>query len=423
MYASVITIGDEILIGQIVDTNAAYISQSLGNIGITVRERVSVGDTADEIRRAIDREQSLSEVVVMTGGLGPTKDDVTKRTLAAYFGCGMVRHQPTYEMVREMLLRRGIEFSELNRRQADVPTCCTVLPNRNGTAPGMWFDRDGKVIVSLAGVPFEMKALMDEQVVPLLKEKFRLRSNVHRTMITFGIAESILAERIEAWENSLPEWLHLAYLPSPSGIKLRLSAYEKDAEPARRRIDDCFSELEKVIPEYVVGYDDCTLVDSVARLLTEKHATLAAAESCTGGRIAAQIVEKDGASRFFLCGVVSYSNASKVNVLGVDAMDIERYGAVSRQVAEQMAEGVRRISGADYAVSTTGIAGPTGGSEDKPVGTVWIAVATPSGVTARRMCYGRLRKQNIERASASALDMLRRILSGTFSETGSEVLI
>ena len=262
MYASVITIGDEILIGQIVDTNAAYISQSLGNIGITVRERVSVGDTADEIRRAIDREQSLSEVVVMTGGLGPTKDDVTKRTLAAYFGCGMVRHQPTYEMVREMLLRRGIEFSELNRRQADVPTCCTVLPNRNGTAPGMWFDRDGKVIVSLAGVPFEMKALMDEQVVPLLKEKFRLRSNVHRTMITFGIAESILAERIEAWENSLPEWLHLAYLPSPSGIKLRLSAYEKDAEPARRRIDDCFSELEKIIPEYVVGYDDCTLVDS-----------------------------------------------------------------------------------------------------------------------------------------------------------------
>lgn len=423
MYASVITIGDEILVGQIVDTNAAYISQSLGNIGITVRERVSVGDTADEIRRALDRELSLSEIVVMTGGLGPTKDDVTKRTLAAYFGCGMVRHQPTYDMVREMLLRRGIEFSELNRRQADVPECCTVLPNRNGTAPGMWFDRDGKVIVSLAGVPFEMKALMDEQVVPLLKEKFRLRSNVHRTMITFGIAESILAERIEAWENSLPEWLHLAYLPSPSGIKLRLSAYEKDAEPARRRIDDCFSELEKIIPEYVVGYDDCTLVDSVARLLTEKHATLAAAESCTGGRIAAQIVEKDGASRFFLCGVVSYSNASKVNVLGVDAMDIERYGAVSRQVAEQMAEGVRRISGADYAVSTTGIAGPTGGSEDKPVGTVWIAVATPSGVTARRMCYGRLRKQNIERASASALDMLRRILSGTFSEMGSEVLI
>lgn len=423
MYASVITIGDEILVGQIVDTNAAYISQSLGNIGITVRERVSVGDTADEIRRALDRELSLSEIVVMTGGLGPTKDDVTKRTLAAYFGCGMVRHQPTYDMVREMLLRRGIEFSELNRRQADVPECCTVLPNRNGTAPGMWFDRDGKVIVSLAGVPFEMKALMDEQVVPLLKEKFRLRSNVHRTMITFGIAESILAERIEAWENSLPEWLHLAYLPSPSGIKLRLSAYEKDAEPARRRIDDCFSELEKIIPEYVVGYDDCTLVDSVARLLTEKHATLAAAESCTGGRIAAQIVEKDGASRFFLCGVVSYSNASKVNVLGVDAMDIERYGAVSRQVAEQMAEGVRRISGADYAVSTTGIAGPTGGSEDKPVGTVWIAVATPSGATARRMCYGRLREQNIERASASALDMLRRILSGTFSETGSEVLI
>lgn len=423
MFASVITIGDEILIGQIVDTNAAYISQCLGRIGITVRERISVGDSSQEITQALNRELSLSDVVIMTGGLGPTKDDITKRTLAEYFGCEMVRHQPTYEMVREMLDRRGIEFNELNRRQADVPACCTVLPNRNGTAPGMWFERDGKVVVSLAGVPFEMRALMDEQVTVLLRRKYELRSNVHRTMITFGIAESVLAEKIEAWEDSLPEWLHLAYLPSPSSIRLRLSAYDTDSVQARERIDACFSELEKIIPDYVVGYEDCSLVDSVARLLVERDATLAVAESCTGGRIAAQIVEKEGASRFFLCGVVSYSNESKSKILGVSAESIERYGAVSRQVAEQMAEGVRRISGADYGVATTGIAGPSGGSAEKPVGTVWIAVAGPTGVTARRMCYGRLREQNIERASASALSMLRLVLSGKSFSADDDFII
>ncbi len=423
MFASVITIGDEILIGQIVDTNAAYISQCLGRIGITVRERISVGDSSQEITQALNRELSLSDVVIMTGGLGPTKDDITKRTLAEYFGCEMVRHQPTYEMVREMLDRRGIEFNELNRRQADVPACCTVLPNRNGTAPGMWFERDGKVVVSLAGVPFEMRALMDEQVTALLRQKYEFRSNVHRTMITFGIAESVLAEKIEAWEDSLPEWLHLAYLPSPSSIRLRLSAYDTDSVRAREQIDACFSELEKIIPDYVVGYEDCSLVDSVARLLVERSATLAVAESCTGGRIAAQIVEKEGASRFFLCGVVSYSNESKSKILGVSAESIERYGAVSRQVAEQMAEGVRRISGADYGVATTGIAGPSGGSAAKPVGTVWIAVAGPTGVTARRMCYGRLREQNIERASASALNMLRLVLSGKSFSVGDDFII
>lgn len=423
MYASVITIGDEILIGQIVDTNAAYISQCLGRIGITVRERISVGDSAQEITHALNRELSLSDVVIMTGGLGPTKDDITKRTLADYFGCEMVRHQPTYEMVREMLDRRGIEFNELNRRQADVPACCTVLPNRNGTAPGMWFERDGKIVVSLAGVPLEMRALMDEQVTVLLRRKYELRSNVHRTMITFGIAESVLAEKIEAWEDSLPEWLHLAYLPSPSSIRLRLSAYDTDSVQARERIDACFSDLEKIIPDYVVGYEDCSLVDSVARLIVERNATLAVAESCTGGRIAAQIVEKEGASRFFLCGVVSYSNESKSKILGVSAESIERYGAVSRQVAEQMAQGVRRISGADYGVATTGIAGPSGGSAEKPVGTVWIAVAGPTGVAARRMCYGRLREQNIERASASALSMLRLVLSGKSFSADDDFII
>ncbi len=417
MNAYVITVGDEILIGQIVDTNAAYISRCLGDIGITVEERISVGDDAERIAEAIGRGMSRCRVVIMTGGLGPTRDDITKRTLSAYFDSPLVRHEPTYAAVRDMLARRGIEFNELNRGQADVPACCTVLPNRNGTAPGMWFERDGRILVSLAGVPFEMKALMDEQVVPRLKEMFSLRSNVHRTMITFGLAESVLAKKIEPWEDSLPEWLHLAYLPSPSAIRLRLSAYDTDAASARELIDSLFSQLERMIGPYVIGYDDCSVVDSVMELLALRQATVAVAESCTGGRIASQIVEKAGASQYFLCGVVSYSNESKAGILGVSAGDIERYGAVSSQVAAQMAEGVRRISGADYGVATTGIAGPGGGTAEKPVGTVWIGIATAEKVVTRRMCYGQLRQQNIERASASALALLRLALMDCLDES------
>ena len=407
MKAQIITIGDEILIGQIVDTNAAYISRALNSVGVVVTERLSIGDDRDRIIEALDTSLSQCDMVITTGGLGPTKDDITKKTLAEYFNSELVRDKEVYAHVKKMLEERGIEFNELNQGQALVPACCTVLPNMKGTAPGMWFERDGKVVVSLPGVPFEMEALMQEEVLPRLAEHFSLKQIVHRTMITTGLAESMLAKRIEAWENTLPPYIKLAYLPSPSQVRLRLSAYEVDGRKVGEEIDRLFSQLEKIIPQYVVGYQNESIYTSVHKMLLRKGLTLATAESCTGGAIAAHFTSQAGASGYFLCGVVSYSNEAKHNVLGVDMSDIERYGAVSRPVVEQMAEGARRISGADYAVATSGIAGPTGGTPDKPVGTVWMAVATPSGVRSQVKILGSAREQVIERAASTVVAMLR----------------
>ena len=407
MKAQIITIGDEILIGQIVDTNAAYISRALNSVGVVVTERLSIGDDRDRIIEALDTSLSQCDMVITTGGLGPTKDDITKKTLAEYFNSELVRDKEVYAHVKKMLEERGIEFNELNQGQALVPACCTVLPNMKGTAPGMWFERDGKVVVSLPGVPFEMEALMQEEVLPRLAEHFSLKQIVHRTMITTGLAESMLAKRIEAWENALPPYIKLAYLPSPSQVRLRLSAYEVDGRKVGEEIDRLFSQLEKIIPQYVVGYQNESIYTSVHKMLLRKGLTLATAESCTGGAIAAHFTSQAGASAYFLCGVVSYSNEAKHNVLGVDMSDIERYGAVSRPVVEQMAEGARRISGADYAVATSGIAGPTGGTPDKPVGTVWMAVATPSGVRSQVKILGSAREQVIERAASTVVAMLR----------------
>lgn len=407
MKAQIITIGDEILIGQIVDTNAAYISRALNSVGVVVTERLSIGDDRDRIIEALDTSLSQCDMVITTGGLGPTKDDITKKTLAEYFHSELVCDKEVYAHVQKMLEERGIEFNELNQRQALVPACCTVLPNMKGTAPGMWFERDGKVVVSLPGVPFEMEALMQEEVLPRLAEHFSLKQIVHRTMITTGLAESMLAKRIEAWENALPPYIKLAYLPSPSQVRLRLSAYEVDGRKVGEEIDRLFSQLEKIIPQYVVGYQNESIYTSVHKMLLRKGLTLATAESCTGGAIASHFTSQAGASGYFLCGVVSYSNEAKHNVLGVDMSDIERYGAVSRPVVEQMAEGARRISGADYAVATSGIAGPTGGTPDKPVGTVWMAVATPSGVRSQVKILGSAREQVIERAASTVVAMLR----------------
>ena len=407
MKAQIITIGDEILIGQIVDTNAAYISRALNSVGVVVTERLSIGDDRDRIIEALDTSLSQCDMVITTGGLGPTKDDITKKTLAEYFHSELVCDKEVYAHVKKMLEERGIEFNELNQGQALVPACCTVLPNMKGTAPGMWFERDGKVVVSLPGVPFEMEALMQEEVLPRLAEHFSVKQIVHRTMITTGLAESMLAKRIEAWENALPPYIKLAYLPSPSQVRLRLSAYEVDGRKVGEEIDRLFSQLEKIIPQYVVGYQNESIYTSVHKMLLRKGLTLATAESCTGGAIAAHFTSQAGASGYFLCGVVSYSNEAKHNVLGVDMSDIERYGAVSRPVVEQMAEGARRISGADYAVATSGIAGPTGGTPDKPVGTVWMAVATPSGVRSQVKILGSAREQVIERATSTVVAMLR----------------
>lgn len=406
MKSTIITIGDEILIGQILDTNSRYISQALNRIGVVVTERTSIGDSAEQIVSTLDRALAQSDVVIITGGLGPTKDDITKHTLARYYNSELVYNEQVGSFVEQLLARRGIAFTELNRGQAMVPQCCTVLHNAHGTAPGMWFERDGKVVVSLPGVPFEMRHLIDDSVVPMLAERFELKAIVHRTMITSGIPESILAERIATWEDNLPDVLHLAYLPAPNVVRLRLSAYEVDGQSVRQMIDDEFDKLKGIIPEAIVGFEDATVEQLVHRWMTENGKTLSVAESCTGGAIAAKFTAMAGASVYFNAGVVSYSNEAKRDILGVNMDDIVRYGAVSETVAIQMAEGVRRAGQSDYAVSTTGIAGPTGGSAEKPVGTVWIGVATPKGSFAVLKNCGTDRSQIIDRATAYAIKLL-----------------
>ena len=408
--ATIITIGDEILIGQIVDTNSVSIAKRLNTIGITVAEKLSIGDNAEQIEATLKRAHSQSQVVIITGGLGPTKDDITKHTLARIFSSPLVENKEVAEFVEKLLAARGIAFNAINRSQALVPECCEVLFNYHGTAPGMWFDDGENVTISLPGVPFEMEHLMDE-VIPRLKAHYTLNSNIHRTMITSGIAESILAERIAAWEDALPADIKLAYLPAPNIVRLRLSTYNSaDSEAARTRIDKLFNELYSIIPDNIVGYEDASVQQLVHQILTERGQTLAVAESCTGGTIASRFTAMAGSSAYFLAGVVSYSNESKRDVLGVNYDDIMRYGAVSESVARQMAEGARRITGADYAIATTGIAGPSGGSEEKPVGTVWIAVATPTHTITMLRQSGTDRGQIINRASAYAIEMLYKEL-------------
>ncbi len=412
MQAEIITIGDELLIGQVVDTNSAWLGSTLGDDGIKVIQITSVQDNAAQIVQAVNDALSRADIVLMTGGLGPTKDDITKKTLAEMFGMKLVRNEQVYEMVGKQLALRGIAFTELNQGQALVPDGCTVLPNRNGTAPGMWFERDGKVLISMPGVPFEMKALVKDEVLPRLRKHFALDANVHRTIITFGLAESILADTIASWEEALPPYLHLAYLPSALCIRLRLSAYEIDRQKAEQEIESQIEKLSKVIPHYIIGSEDDSLESVTGTLLKTRGETLATAESCTGGNIAHRFTAMPGASEYFKGGVVAYSNEVKMALLGVDPESLNRYGAVSQNVAEQMAEGVRRATGATYGISTTGIAGPTGGTPEKPVGTVWMAVATPNGVFSRRMVFGSVRSQNIERASSNCINLLRLQLLG-----------
>ena len=410
--ATIITIGDEILIGQIVDTNSASISKHLNGAGITVEEKTSIGDEAEQIELTLQRVLQTSQVVIITGGLGPTKDDITKHTLARIFNSSMHEDERVCEHVRTLLERRGITFNDLNRGQAMVPDCCTVLFNAYGTAPGMWFETEsGAVVISLPGVPFEMEHLMEDEVMPRLKTHFSLHANVHRTMITAGLPESMLAERIEEWEDALPKWMKLAYLPAPNIVRLRLSAYDReDGEAAREAINAEFDKLHNIIPGHIVGFEGATMQSLVHEVMRERGLTLATAESCTGGTIASLFTAMAGASAYFLGGVVAYANEVKRDVLGVNYNDIMTHGAVSETVARQMAEGVRRITGADYAIATTGIAGPTGGSEAKPVGTVWMAVATPHRTVAMVRASGSDRGQIINRASAYAIEMLYKEL-------------
>lgn len=405
MNAGIIIIGDEILIGQVVDINSSWISREMNKIGFRTETVITVGDDGKSISDAIDRCLEVADVVFMTGGLGPTKDDITKKVICEKFGTELVLNEAVLANVAEMLGRRGIALTENNRGQALVPATATVINNAVGTAPGIMMERNGKLLFSMPGVPFEMRYLMEHEIIPLIKKHYNLKPVFHKTLLLTGIAESILAEKISDWEDSLAENVRLAYLPAYSSIRMRLSVYQPD-DTTESYINAKVEELKKIVPENIIAYEDIKLEELVGKLLKDRHCTVATAESCTGGKVASLITSVSGSSEYYKGSVVSYCNEVKADVLGVSRADLEKYGAVSNTVAEQMASGVRRLLKTDYAVATTGIAGPTGGSDEKPVGTVWIAVATPTKVVSRKYVFGKDRSINIERFAASALSML-----------------
>lgn len=412
MKAEIINIGDELLIGQVINTNASWMATQLTLAGIDVVHIAAVSDKRDAIRDALDHASGKADIILMTGGLGPTKDDITKKVLAEYFNSGMIFHQPTFEQVKAIFKARHFEVTEENRQQALIPEKCTPLFNRNGTAPGMWFEQNGKIYVSMPGVPFETKAMMTEQVIPKLKEHFNLSSIVYKTVMTTGLGESFLAERIKDWENGLPKHIKLAYLPQPGIVRLRLTTSGDDEAKLKAEIDDLITDLHTYIDELIFGYDDITMEEVIGKLLLEKGKTLSTAESCTGGYIAHLITSIAGSSNYYSGSVVSYSNEAKMSVLDVPMEDINAHGAVSREVVEAMATGAQQKFDTDYAIATSGIAGPSGGTAEKPVGTTWIALATRNGVKAELFHFGEHRGRNIRRAALAALNMLRIKLIG-----------
>jgi nicotinamide-nucleotide amidase len=406
--AEIITIGDEILIGQTVDTNSSWIGTELNMLGIKVNRITSVSDNRDEIISTLDASLARVRVVLITGGLGPTSDDITKETLAEYFGARLVMDEGVLANVAERLQRRNLKMNENNRRQAMVPDTCKVLRNLAGTAPGMLFEKHDKIIVSMPGVPHEMKHIMKEHVLPLLAEKLTGMVIVHKNIMTYGIAEAMLAERLETFEKELPADIRLAYLPAFGVIKLRLSASGSNEKKIRSNVREQVEKLYKIIPDVIYGEDEVMLEEVVGKILYDNKLTLATAESCTGGKIASLITSVPGSSGWFKGSVVAYDNSIKTGLLGVNPETIRLYGAVSAQTAGEMAKGIRRLMGTDYAVAVTGIAGPTGGTGEKPVGTVWIAIDSERGLITERHIFGDDRQINITRSSYGALNLLRK---------------
>ena len=410
MKAEIISIGDELLIGQVVNTNASWIASELNMAGIQVVHIAAIADDKEAIVKSLDDASERADIILITGGLGPTKDDITKKTLAEYFDSKLVFHEPTFNQIKEIFKARNFEVTDINRQQAMIPDKCEPLFNKNGTAPGMWFEKEGKVFVSMPGVPFEMKPMVTEQVLPRLNKKFNFGTIIHKTVMTTGMPESFLADKIKEWENNLPENIKLAYLPQPGIVRLRLTAKGHDKAALQKAVDLQVEKLKAIIGDIIYGYDDVTLEEVVGQLLREKGQTLSTAESCTGGYIAHLITSIAGSSDYFQGSVVSYSNEVKSKVLGVPEPDLTEHGAVSQQVVEAMVTGVRKLMGTDYAVATSGIAGPSGGTPEKPVGTTWIAVATPEKVVSKLFHFGEHRGRNIRRAALAALEMLRKEL-------------
>ncbi len=408
MKAEIITIGDEILIGQTIDSNSAYMGVELNKIGVSVSRITSISDTKEEIITALIEAQNRVDLVLITGGLGPTKDDITKHTLAEFFNTELIEYPEIKEFIVDLFSRRNRPILDVNLQQAFLPKECTIIRNMAGTASGMWFERNGKVVVSMPGVPYEMIYLMENGVLDGISNFFKTPAIIHKTIMTFGIGESFLAEKIKDWENSLDqEDIHIAYLPSLANVKIRLSIQSDNRAESQEKIDRKVMELLQIVPEYIYGYDDQKLEEAVGDILREHKKTLATAESCTGGYAAHLLTSISGSSDYFLGSVVAYSNEVKIESLGVKEASISKYGAVSKEVVEQMAIGIRKKMKSNFGIATSGVAGPNGGTKEKPVGTVWIAIADNDEVLSKCLQLGNHRERNIQMASFAVLNLLR----------------
>ena len=410
MKAAIITIGDEILIGQIVDTNSAFIAKSLDRIGVEIYEMISISDSKQHILETFEKFQNKVDLVLITGGLGPTKDDVTKKTFCDYFGDELIVNKEVEEHVIELIERvMNRKASQINKDQALVPSKCTVLHNKVGTAPGMWMKKENTVFISLPGVPYEMKYLVENEIIPKVVREYKRPYILHKTILTYGQGESLVAERIENWENNLPDFIKLAYLPSPGRVRLRLSAKGTDKEFLETSIAENVISLSKIIGDIIVGYDDDETIETiVGHLLRQQNKTISTAESCTGGKIAQILTSVSGASNYFKGSVVSYATETKTSVLGLSEELIKEHSVVSAAVVKQMAINVKRMMKTDYAIATTGNAGPTKGDSNAEVGTVFIALATPNEVIVEEFNFGQPREKVIDRTVIKSMEMLRK---------------
>ena len=411
--AEILTIGDEILYGQLLDTNSQWLSAKLDEIGIKTIRKTTVSDERSEILTAFREAEQRANIVLITGGLGPTNDDLTKPCLAEHFDCEIKMDETALREVSDFFESKGLELTEVNRQQAALPTCCERVSNLLGTAPGMWFERNGRVFVSMPGVPHEMKKMMEDTVLPRLQETFHTEVIYHKIIKTIGIGESWLAEQIKDWEDSLPEHIKLAYLPSLGQVKLRLSAIGNDMAVLQSEVEDLITKLHTYVGKYIYGYNRDQIEEIVGKMLIEHHKTIAIAESCTGGYLSHKITSVSGSSQYYQGSIIPYHNALKENVLGVRHETLLDHGAVSEPTIIEMANGVREKLGADIGVATSGIAGPEGGTADKPVGTVWIAYADGQQTITRKLQLWKDRKLNIEATTIALLNLIRISLSKT----------
>lgn len=410
MTAEIISIGDELLIGQVVNTNASWMAVEFNLAGISILQITTVADDRNHIMSALEAAAKRADIILLTGGLGPTKDDITKQILCEYFNTRLVMNMEVYDNIFRLFGSRGMELGELNRKQAEVPEACLPIPNLNGTAPGMWFEKEGKIYVSMPGVPYEMKEMVKNSVIPWLLKKFRQEAIVHKTIMTYGVPESALAKKLENWEDNLPENVKLAYLPQPGAVRLRLTAKGEQRTLLEQQVADEISKLKQIIPDDISAWDDEPINETIGKLLRERQETLSTAESCTGGYVAHLITLIPGSSDYFKGGVIAYANEIKESTLGVNHQTITNFGAVSEQVVKEMAEGIRKKTGTDYAIATSGIAGPDGGTPEKPVGTTWISIASKERTVAEHFLMGEHRERNVRKTALTALNMLRKII-------------